>query len=212
MNNFSAKFNIPIVEGYGLSEASPVVSVNPMKKVKAGSIGTTIKDVFVKIVDENHKELPIGEIGQLAVKGPNVMKGYFNLPEVTKKTIVEDWLYTGDLAKIDDEGYIYIVDRLKDIVIVSGMNVYPREIEEVIYQFDGIIEATVIGGPDKTRGEVPLAYIVTKDNSQFNEKLFKEFLKKNLASFKLPKKIILLDELPKNATGKIMKKDLRKLL
>jgi long-chain acyl-CoA synthetase len=212
MSNFVSKFNIPIVEGYGLSEASPVVSVNPMNKVKTGSIGTVIEDVSVKIVNERHEELSIGEIGELAVKGPNVMKGYFNLPDITQETIVDGWLYTGDLAKMDDEGYIYIVDRLKDIVIVSGMNVYPREIEEVIYQFEDIVEATVIGAPDKTRGEVPIAYLVTKDNSQFNEKKFKDYLKENLASFKLPKKIILMDELPKNATGKIMKKDLKQKL
>ncbi|MCK8058868.1 MULTISPECIES: long-chain fatty acid--CoA ligase [unclassified Fusibacter] len=209
MTNFSAKFGIPIVEGYGLSEASPVVSVNPMDKVKVGSIGKPIEEVFVKIVDAQHMEVARGTVGELAVKGPNVMKGYYNLKEVTDQTIEDDWLYTGDLAKIDDEGYIHIVDRLKDIVIVSGMNVYPREIEEVIYRYEGIIEATVIGISDKTRGEVPIAYIVTSDNSKFDEKAFKSFLKQNLASFKLPKKIRMMDALPKNATGKVMKKTLR---
>lgn len=209
MTNFSAKFGIPIVEGYGLSEASPVVSVNPMDKVKVGSIGKPIEEVFVKIVDAQRREVARGTVGELAVKGPNVMKGYYNLQEVTDQTIEDDWLYTGDLAKIDDEGYIHIVDRLKDIVIVSGMNVYPREIEEVIYRYEGIIEATVIGISDKTRGEVPIAYIVTSDNSKFDEKAFKAFLKQNLASFKLPKKIRMMDALPKNATGKVMKKTLR---
>lgn len=207
--NFKAKFGIDIVEGYGLSEASPVVTVNPLGDVRVGSIGVALKDVKVKIVDPEDNELPNGEVGQLVVKGPNVMKGYYNLPEVTEKTIVDNWLYTGDMAYKNDEGYIYIVDRLKDIVIVSGMNVYPREVEEVIYRYEGIVEATVIGIPDKKRGEVTAAYIVTKDKENFDLKSFKSFLKENLAAFKLPRKVVLMDELPKNATGKIVKKVLR---
>ncbi|MCG8483420.1 MAG: long-chain fatty acid--CoA ligase [Clostridia bacterium] len=208
-DKFKTKLGITIVEGYGLSEASPVVTVNPLDDVRAGSIGVPIENVTVKIVNSEGKELPKGEIGELIVNGPNVMKGYYNLPEVTEKTIVDNWLFTGDMAYEDDEGYIYIVDRLKDVVIVSGMNVYPREIEEIIYQYEGVVEAAVIGVADKTRGEVTIAYIATKDNHIFDVQGLKNFLRENLAGFKLPKKVYLKDELPKNATGKIMKKILR---
>jgi len=209
IESFKAKFDISIIEGYGLSEASPVVTVNPLNEVRVGSIGLPLEDVEVKIVNAEKVELPSGEIGELAVKGPNVMKGYYNLPEVTDKTVVDNWLFTGDMARVDDDGYVYIVDRLKDIVIVSGMNVYPREIEEIIYKYQDIVEATVIGAPDKVRGEVTVAFIATKDNESFDIKGFKEFLREHLANFKLPKKIIMMEELPKNATGKIMKKVLR---
>lgn len=209
--NFKHKIGISIVEGYGLSEASPVVAVNPMEHVKVGSIGVPLEDVEVKIVDGEGHELPVSEVGELTVNGPNVMKGYFNLPEVTARTIVDNWLHTGDLAYKDEDGYLFIVDRLKDIIIVSGMNVYPREVEEVIYQYAGIVEATVIGVPDKTRGEAVAAFIVTEDNKTFDKKGFKKFLREKLANFKLPREIILKETLPKNATGKIMKKTLREM-
>jgi len=207
--NFKTKMGKSIVEGYGLSEASPVVSVNPLNSVRAGSIGVPLEHIEVRIVDSENRVLPDFEVGELIVKGPNVMKGYFNQSEVTEKTIVKKWLHTGDLAYKDSDGYIYVVDRLKDIIIVSGMNVYPREVEEVIYKYEGIVEATVIGIPDKTRGEAVAAFVVTQDNEGFDQKVFKQFLRENLANFKLPREIHLKDQLPKNATGKIMKKMLR---
>lgn len=208
-DSFRKKYGHAIVEGYGLSEASPVVSVNPLDDVRVGSIGKPIRDVEVKILDEDGHTLGNGEIGELLVKGPNVMKGYYNLPEVTEKTIVHGWLHTGDMARIDGEGYIYIVDRLKDIIIVGGMNVYPREIEELFYRHDGIVEAAVIGVPDETRGESVVAYIVVEDRDNFDLKELKMLLRENLAAFKLPRKYIFMQALPKNATGKIMKKMLR---
>ncbi len=211
LENFEKKMDKRIFEGYGLSEASPVVTINPLSLVKPGSIGTTLPNVQVKVVLDDGTEAPVGERGELLVKGPNVMKGYINLPEVTQKTIQDDWLHTGDVAYIDSEGYVFIVDRIKDIVIVSGLNVYPREIEELLYQFGGIVEASVIGVPDKKRGEVTVAYISIGENADFDDTALKDYLKENLAQFKLPKRIIKLDTLPKNATGKIMKKTLREM-
>lgn len=204
------KFKSVLCEGYGLSEASPVVSVNPIFGArKAGSVGLTLPGVQVKIVDESLKELPVGEVGELAVKGPNVMQGYFNLPEETAKTIVDGWLLTGDIAKLDDEGYIYIVDRKKDMLLVRGVNVYPREIEDVLYQHPKIVECAVIGVPDEVKGEAPKAFIVVREGETLSEQEVRGFCKEHLAGYKLPKYIEFRASLPKNATQKIMKRDLR---
>ena len=209
LNRFQIKFGKPIVEGYGLSEASPVVAVNPVEKTKAGSIGKPVQGVEVKILDAQGNVQLAGEIGELVVRGPNVMKGYFNLPEATAKTIVNGWLHTEDMAYEDDEGYFYIVDRLKDLIIVAGLNVYPREVEEVIYQYPAISEAAVVGMPDEVRGEAVCAFIVPKEGVSLNKKDFMSFLQTNLANYKLPREIIQVEALPKNATGKISKKDLK---
>lgn len=209
LSSFSKKIGTTITEGYGLSEASPVVSINPLDRIKAGSIGKPLPGVEVRVRLDDGKDADSMARGELLVKGPNVMKGYKNLPEVTDKTIVDGWLHTGDVAYIDEDGYIFIVDRMKDIVIVNGLNVYPREIEELLYQYEGVSEASVIGVPDEKRGEVTVAYVVAKEGADFDMKGLKGYLKEALASFKIPKKIILVDELPKNATGKIMKKTLR---
>lgn len=204
------KFGSPLLEGYGLSEASPVVSVNPLLGVrKPGSIGLPIPNVQVKIVDEERKELPVGEVGELAVKGPNVMKGYYNLPDATKEALVDGWLMTGDIARIDEEGYIYIVDRKKDMLIVRGINVYPREIEDVLYTHPGIAECAVIGVPDESKGEVPKAFIVLREGESLTERDVRDFCKQHLAAYKLPKYIEFRPSLPKNATQKIMKRALR---
>lgn len=209
LERFEDKFNKKIYEGYGLSETSPVVTINPINETRPGSIGLPVPNVSVKIVDNNGKTLDTKETGEILVKGPNVMKGYKNLPEETKKTIVDEWLHTGDIGYIDEDGYIYIVDRIKDIIIVGGMNIYPREIEELIYQYGGILEAAVVGVQDDTRGEIPFAYIVVKNKETFDLNGLKLFLRNNLAKFKRPKKILIMDQLPKNATGKIMKRKLR---
>lgn len=209
LENFEKKFDKQICEGYGLSESSPVVSINPMGKTKAGSIGPTISDVKVKIIDADSKEMAVGEAGEIVVQGPNVMKGYKNLPEATEKAIVDGWLHTGDVGYIDEDGYIFIVDRIKDIIIVSGLNVYPREIEELIYKFGGVLEAAVVGSEDKKRGEVPVAYIAVEEANDFDLKALENYLYENLAQFKWPKQITLMDALPKNATGKIMKRELK---
>lgn len=207
--SFKQKFGIDITEGYGLSEASPVVTVNRIGRVRPGSIGLPLENIEVRIESPEGEILPAGEIGELVTRGPNVMSGYFNQPEATETAIIDGWLHTGDIARIDEEGYIFIVDRLKDIIIVGGLNVYPREVEEVLYQYPGIQEAAVIGVPDKLRGEVVCAYIVLKEEAPYDRKNLMRHLQENLANFKLPKEIVVMDALPKNATGKIMKRELR---
>lgn len=211
LNQFHQKIGKPITEGYGLSEASPVCALNPIGRGKPGSIGPQLPGVEVKIFDNEGGELTAGEVGELVVKGPNVMKGYFNMPEATAKALVNGWLHTGDLAYKDQEDYIFIVDRLKDIIIVGGLNVYPREIEEVLYQYEGILEAAVIGIPDKLRIEAVGAFVVIKEGGEFNKRAILAFLNKSLANYKLPREIFVVDALPKNSTGKIDKKILREL-
>lgn len=207
--NFEEKFNVKISEGYGLSEASPVTCFNPLDRDrKPGSIGTNIVNVINKVVNEAGEELPAGEVGELVVKGPNVMKGYYKMPEETAFAIRDGWLYTGDLARKDEEGYFYIVDRKKDMIIVGGYNVYPREVEEVLYKHPEIVEAAVVGIPDQNLGEEVLAYVVLKDENITTEALH-AFCREHLVKYKCPKEIIILDELPKNTTGKILRRNLK---
>lgn len=209
LHNFEDKFNVRISEGYGLSEASPVTCFNPLdRERKAGSIGTSIINVENKIVNELGEELPIGEVGELIVRGPNVMKGYYKMPEETANAIRDGWLYTGDLAKKDEEGYFYIVDRKKDMIIVGGYNVYPREVEEVLFAHEGILEAAVVGVPDPNFGEQVLAFVVLKDATLSTEEI-QSFCREKLAKYKVPTRIEVLEELPKNTTGKILRRTLK---
>jgi len=208
---FEKKFRIPLLEGYGLTEASPVVTLNPLKgKRIGGSIGVALsKNIELKIVDNKGKALGPDEVGELLVKGPNVMYGYFKQEEVTKETIKEGWLYTGDMAKFDRQGYVYIVGRKKEMVNVRGLNVYPREIEEVLYQNPKIKEAAVIGIPDEHKGEVPKGFVVLKENEVATEHEIIQYLRDRLAPYKIPKYIEFRDTLPKNTTGKILKRVLK---
>lgn len=209
LHNFEEKFNVRISEGYGLSEASPVTCFNPLdRERKPGSIGQSIVNVENKVVDPEGNEVPVGEVGELIVRGPNVMKGYYKMPEETAVTIQDGWLYTGDLAKKDEEGYFYIVDRKKDMVIVGGYNVYPREVEEVLYAHPHVVEAAVIGLPDPDFGEAVHAYVVLKDTSIAVEEL-KQYCAEHIAKYKVPKVIEIIDELPKNTTGKILRRSLK---
>lgn len=211
LQNFQAKFNVPILEGYGLSETSPLVAINPLKGTrKPGSIGVDIPGVKSKVVDVEGNELPRGVVGELAVQGPNVMRGYLNMPEATAAALIDGWFYTGDLAEMDEEGYIYIVDRKKDIVIVGGYNVYPREVEEVLYQHPSIIEASVVGVPDDGYGEIVKAYVVVKDEQTAIEDIL-HFCQDKLVKYKMPRQVEFLKELPKNSTGKILRRELRQL-
>lgn len=202
-----------LLEGYGLSEASPAVCMNTFKKQKAGSVGTALYGYEMKIVDEDMNELPLGAIGDIIVKGDNVMQGYLGRPEATDETIVNGWLLTGDMGYMDDEGFLFIVDRKKDLIISKGINIYPREIEEAIDIFEGIKASAVIGIVDDKSGEVPIAYLeLEEDRESIDEHALKKYLREHLANYKVPKYIHFIDELPKNATGKVLKRVLKEKL
>lgn len=209
LHNFENKFNVRISEGYGLSEASPVTCFNPLvRERKAGSIGMSINNVENKVVNEYGEEVPVGEVGELIVRGPNVMKGYYKMPEDSAFALRDGWLYTGDLARMDEEGYFYIVDRKKDMIIVGGYNVYPREVEEVFYAHPEVIEAAVVGFPDPDFGEAVHAYVVVKDEA-VTEEVLMAYCKEHLAKYRVPKEIEIIEELPKNTTGKILRRSLK---
>jgi long-chain acyl-CoA synthetase len=201
-----------LVEGYGLSETSPVTHANPVYgKRKPGSIGLPMPDTEFKIVDveSGEIELPIGEVGELCLKGPQVMEGYLNMPEETAHSIRNGWFYTGDIAKVDEEGYTYIVDRKKDMVIAGGFNIYPRDIEEVLYTHPKIMEAAVAGIHDQYRGETIKAYCVLKEGETMTEDEVVEYCKANLAAYKVPKLVEFREELPKTMIGKVLRRMLR---
>jgi len=206
---FTEKTGKKVMEGYGLSEASPVVSLNPVDKIKYCSIGKPLPGIDVRIIDNQTTDLPFGQIGELLVRGPNVMLGYYHLPEESAKALQHGWLHTGDLAYIDEDGYLFIVDRLKDMIITSGENIYPREIEELLYTYPSVAEVAVIGVPDKLRGTTVRAYIVAREGHLLNKKLLQGYLQKKIAPYKMPREFIIVTSLPKNATGKILKKVLR---
>lgn len=210
LNQFNRKFSVPLIEGYGLSEASPVVALNPIHgKKKPGSIGLPIHEVHVTIQDEMGNWLPRGEVGELCVRGGNVMRGYLNQPEATADVLRRGWLLTGDMGYMDEEGYIFITDRKKDMLLVNGINVYPREIEEVIYQYPGIREAAVVGRSDRRKGDLPIAFIVPETEKEVEMGRLREFLKSRLADYKLPREFHVIDALPRNASGKVLKTNLR---
>jgi long-chain acyl-CoA synthetase len=210
LREFEARFKIPLIEGYGLSEASPVVAKNPIDGTrKAGSIGIPVINVEVSIQDDNGQILDCGEVGELCVRGGNVMLGYWNNPVETAKVMRGDWLLTGDIGYKDTEGYFFITERKKDMLLVNGINVYPREIEEALYQFPGVKEAAVIGRPDPRKGEQPVAFVTPADGTVLEEKPLQHFLRRKLADYKVPRKYVFLPVLPRNATGKILKTVLR---
>ncbi len=212
LREFNEKVPVPLLEGYGLSEASPVVSMNPLAGPWiAGSIGRPVPDVEMSVQDDDGKFLSPGETGEICVRGGNVMQGYWNQPEETAKSLRAGWLLTGDIGHCDATGYYYITDRKKDMLLVNGINVYPREVEEVIYQFPGVKEAAVIGVPDPRRGEQPVAFVSVNDGVTLDEKVLQHFIREKLADYKVPKRVIVLPALPRNATGKILKTALRQL-
>jgi len=210
LKDFEAKYGTPLIEGYGLSEASPVVSKNPIHGVrKPGSIGLPIAHVEMSIQDDTGNILDAGEIGEIGVRGGNVMLGYWNQPDETARAMRGDWLLTGDLGYRDAEGYYFITDRKKDMLLVNGNNVYPREIEEVIHQFPGVKEAAVVGMPDKKRGEQPVAFVAAAEGATLDEKNLIQFIRERLADYKVPRRVVFVPALPRNATGKILKTVLR---
>lgn len=210
LHQFDEKFGVQVMEGYGLSEAAPATAFNPIRGIrKPGSVGVDIPWVTNKVVDSEGNELPRGEVGELIVQGPNVMMGYLGLPEETRAALKNGWLYTGDLARMDEEGYVYIVDRKKDMILVDGYNVYPREVEEVLYQHPAIMEAAVIGVPDEIHGESVKAFIAFKEVAVSEEEIV-DFCRDKLVKYKVPRQIEIVAELPKNSTGKILRRSLRR--
>jgi len=202
-----------LLEGYGLSEASPAVSMNTFKKQKPGSVGTALEGYEVKIVDGDLNEVDRGAIGDIIVKGDNVMQGYLNRPTATEETIINGWLLTGDVGYMDDEGFIFIVDRKKDLIISKGINIYPREIEETIDAFKGVASSAVIGIMDEKSGEVPVVYIeLEEDVEALDETGLKKYMKEQLANYKIPRQVHVIPALPKNATGKVLKRVLKENL
>ncbi len=211
LKDFEARFDVPIIEGYGMSEGSPVVTFNHISVGrKPGSIGTPVWGVEVKIVDENDEEVPVGEKGELLYRGHNVMKGYYKKPEANAKTLRGGWMHSGDVAVKDEDGYFYIVDRTKDMVIRGGLNVYPREVEEVMMKHEAVSLVAVIGVPDDEHGEEIKAYVVLKDGGKVGEEELMAWTKEHIAAYKYPRIIEFIDALPMSATGKILKKELRK--
>jgi long-chain acyl-CoA synthetase len=191
-----------------LTEASPVTHANPIwGRRKNGSIGLPFPDTEAKVVDsETGEEVPQGEVGELIVRGPQVMRGYWNQPEESDNALRDGWLYTGDMATMDEDGYFYIVERKKDVIVASGFNVYPREVEEVLYEHEAVKECTVAGIPDEYRGETVKAYIVLKEKKDVSAKELEAFCRERLAAFKVPRKYEFRDELPKALTGKVLRR------
>jgi long-chain acyl-CoA synthetase len=198
----------PVFQGYGLTETSPVVTLNPFHRPKLGSIGVPVPGTDVRIVDDNWMDVPPGQPGELLVKGPQVMQGYWQRPDETAKVLRDGWLATGDIATMDEDGYLFIVDRKKDMIVVSGFNVYPNEVEEVIASHPGVKEVAVIGLPDEMGGESVHAYVVRKDPSLGAEEI-RQHCKRVLTNYKVPKYVHFRDELPKSNVGKVIRKDLR---
>ncbi len=210
LNKFELKFKIPLLEGYGLTEASPIIAVNLLKGPrKAGSVGPPLPNIKIKVLNKTGKELPVENVGELLVKGPNVMKGYLNLADETSLVIKDGWLYTGDMVRVDKDGYIYIVGRKKDMLIVRGLNVYPKEVEDVLYQHPKVAEAGVIGIKDKHKGEVPEAFVVLKEGEKATEQEIINFCRQILAPYKIPRFVKFRTHLPKTSTGKILKRKLK---
>jgi long-chain acyl-CoA synthetase len=210
LSDFEKAFGCLILEGYGLTESSPVASFNhPHRPRKVGSVGTPIEGVQMRVVDLNGAEVAQGQAGEIQIRGHNVKKGYWNLPDATKATITPDgWLNTGDVGRVDEDGYFYIVDRTKDLIIRGGYNVYPREIEEVLYEHPAVAEAAVIGIPHDSLGEEVGAAVALKKGASVDPDELRDYVKARVAAYKYPRRIWLLDELPKGATGKVQKRDI----
>jgi long-chain acyl-CoA synthetase len=209
MRGFEEAFGCKVLEGYGLSESSPVASFNHAdRERKPGSIGTPIDGVEMKVVDEDGNEVPQGEVGEIVIRGHNVMKGYWQRPDATEETVRDGWLHTGDMATVDEDGYFFIVDRKKDMIIRGGYNVYPREIEEVLYEHPAVREAAVVGVPHDEYGEEVGAAVALKDGEEVSAEELRNFVKEQVAAYKYPRTIWFVEDLPKGPTGKILKREI----
>lgn len=208
MKSFEEKFDCIVLEGYGLSETSPVASFNkPGQERKPGSIGTEVRGCEMKVVDDDGNEVPQGEKGEIAIKGENVMKGYWGREEATAESIKDGWFFSGDVATRDEDGYFYIVDRKKDLIIRGGYNVYPREVEEALYEHEAVREVAVIGIQDDSLGEEVGAAVALKDGATAEVEELQAFAKERLAAYKYPRAVWIVDELPKGPTGKILRRE-----
>jgi long-chain acyl-CoA synthetase len=203
---FEKRFNVPIFEGYGQTEAAPVVTLNTPGNRKLGTIGRALPDVEVAIWNDQNRVLPTGQIGEIMVRGRNVMAGYHHLPEETAKTITDGWLHTGDLGQLDDDGYVTVTGRKKDLIISAGENIYPREIEEVLALHPKVKEVAVIGVKDEVRGEVPKAFVIAREGESVDEKELRSFCRDQLANYKIPKYFEIVADLPRTPTGKVLKR------
>lgn len=211
MTAFQHRFGIPVLEGDGPTECGPVTCVNPVAGVrKPGSIGPPIPTVETRILDREGGEVPDGTYGEVCVRGPSVMQGYHNQPEATRESFFGDWFRTGDLGYRDADGYVYLVDRIKDLIITNGMNVYPRVIEEALYAHPEVAEAAVVGDPDARHGEIPVAHVVLRGGSSATEATLRTWCREHLGRHEVPRRLIIRDALPKNAAGKILKRELRR--
>ncbi len=207
VDEFNKKFGRKIAEGYGLSEASPAVFLTTHGEERQGSCGKLLKGTEVRLVDEDGNDVPPGEVGEVLVRGGQVMLGYWNNPKATAETLDKDgWLHTGDVGKVDADGYYYIVSRIKEMIISMGENIYPREVEEVVYKFAGIKDAAVIGVDDKLRGQVGACFFDVQDGATVDIRELKKFLQKNLALYKVPREFKQIAEMPRTSTGKIAKR------
>jgi long-chain acyl-CoA synthetase len=211
LHAFEKNFGAKVYEGYGLSEAAPIVTAHKDGiEIKPGSVGIPIPGVEVKIIDENGVQVPFGEVGELVVRGDNVTPGYYQNVEESKRVLIDSWLHTGDMARMDDEGYVYIVDRKKDLIIRGGFNVYPRDVEEILNAHDAVSEVAVVGVPDEQMGEEMVACVVVKPGANVREEELIGYCQEHLAKNKTPRRICFLETLPRNGVGKILKTHLRK--
>ncbi len=212
LDKFEKRFGVRILEGYGLTETSPIASFNmPDKPSRAGSIGTPIWGCQMKLMREDGSFAPVGEVGEIVVRGHNVMKGYYKKPGATESVVVDGWFHTGDLAKMDEDGYFFIVDRKKDLIIRGGMNIYPREIEEVIYGHPDVVEVCVIGVADEARGEEVRAYVALRSDADTKPEEIRAYCQERMARYKVPRDVVILPVLPKGPTGKLLKRKLREM-
>jgi long-chain acyl-CoA synthetase len=209
LRGFEEAFGCKILEGYGLSESSPVASFNHRdRERKPGSIGTPIRNVQMRVVDDDDHEVAQGEVGEIVIRGYNVMKGYWERPEATAETIIDGWLHTGDMGRVDEDGYFYVVDRKKELIIRGGYNVYPREIEEVLYEHPAVREAAVVGVPHDEYGEEIGAAVALKDGATATPDELRDFVREQVAAYKYPRVVWLVGDLPKGPTGKILKREI----
>ncbi|MEI2583263.1 long-chain-fatty-acid--CoA ligase [Scytonema sp. PRP1] len=209
VQNWLDKYGSLIYEGYGLTETSPFASYNHKLKYKMGSIGSPIENVEMKVIDDNGHQVQPGELGEIVIRGPNIMLGYWNRPAETAQVIKNGWFHTGDIGRIEEDGFFYIVDRLKDMINVSGFKVYPTEVENTIYQHQAVAEVAVYGIPDPIKGEIVQASIILKANQTITQEEISLFCHQNLANFKVPQAFNFVDSIPKSQTGKVLKRLLR---